>query len=42
MPVIKMEQCTLQQYIEMLKIHYRNGENLVETGENEAGGTSHM
>ena len=26
-----MERCTLQQRIEIIKIHYKNGENLAET-----------
>ena len=31
MPLIKIELYTLQQRIEIVKIHYKNGENLSET-----------
>ena len=31
MPLIKVERYTLQQRIEIVKIHYKNGENFAET-----------
>ena len=31
MPLIKRERYTLQQRIEIVKIHYKNGENFAET-----------
>ena len=31
MPLIKMERYTLQQRIEIVKIHYKNGGNLTAT-----------
>ena len=31
MPLLKMEQYTFQQRIEIVKIHYKNGENFSET-----------
>ena len=31
MPLIKIEQDTLQERIEVVKIHYQNGENFSET-----------
>ena len=31
MPLIKMERYTLQQRIEIVKVHYKKGENFAET-----------
>ena len=31
MPLIKMEQYTLQQHIEIVRIHYKNGQNFAQT-----------
>ena len=31
MPLIKMERYTLQQRIEIVEIHYKNGENFADT-----------
>ena len=31
MPLIEIERYTLQQRIKIVKIHYKNGENLAET-----------